>query len=70
MATTKEIWIVMDENGYPIYCAGYSQACHEHINDAINDHDIEGAPHWKVQQAVLVPNVELSRKQQRLATKD
>lgn len=53
---SKEIWLVLDEEGEPIHCASWSSACHEHINDAINDHDIEGAAKWKVRRAELVPN--------------
>lgn len=48
----KPIWLVIDEGGYPIHCASYATACHEHINDAINDFDIEEAFNWKVIEAV------------------
>ena len=30
------------------YIAGWPEACHEHINDAINEHSIEGAGKWRV----------------------
>ena len=50
----KGIWIVIDENGYPIYCAGWPEACHEHINDAINNFQIEDAEKWKVREAKFV----------------
>ena len=53
----KGIWIVLDEEGFPIYCAGWPEACHEHINEAINDFQIEDAGKWKVRRAELVPNV-------------
>jgi len=52
----KGIWIVIDENGYPIYCAGWPEACHEHINDAINNFQIEEAEKWKVREAKFVHN--------------
>lgn len=52
----KEIWLVLDEEGWPVHCAGWPSACHEHINDAINEHDIEGAAKWTVRRAELVPN--------------
>lgn len=52
----KEIWLVLDEDEQPVFCAGFPSACHEHINDAINEHDIDGAARWKVRQATLVPN--------------
>lgn len=55
----KEIWLVLDEKGWPIFCAGWQRACHEHINDAINEHDIDDAAKWKVRQAALVPNAEI-----------
>jgi hypothetical protein len=48
MAEMSEVWIVQDEAGLPIYCASYPEACHEHINDAINEHGIEEAKAWKV----------------------
>ena len=54
----KGIWIVLDEDGFPIYCAGWPEACHEHINEAINDFAIVGAARWRVRRAELVPNVE------------
>jgi hypothetical protein len=43
-----EIWVVLDETGVPIFCASWSEACHEHINDAINEHSITEAKAWKV----------------------
>lgn len=55
----KGLWVVLDEDGWPIYCAGWPEACHEHINEAINDYDIDGAAKWKVRRAELVPNVQL-----------
>lgn len=56
----KEIWLVLDETGEPIHCASWPSACHEHINDAINEHQIEGAEKWTVRQAKLSPNAELT----------
>ena len=50
------VWLVIDENGQPIFCAGWPQACHEHINDAINEHNIYEAAKWTVRTAQLVPN--------------
>ena len=52
----KEIWLVLDKDGEPIHCASWESACHEHINDAINDHQIEGAEQWIVRRAELVPS--------------
>lgn len=47
------VWLVIDEAGHPIHCASYAEACHEHINDAINDFHVEGAEKWKVRSATL-----------------
>lgn len=44
----SEVWVVQDETGQPLFCASWSQACHEHINDAINEHGIDEAKAWKV----------------------
>ena len=63
--TQKEIWLVLDEEGWPIYCAGWPEACHEHINDAINEHDIDGAGKWTVRRAELMPNVLADRREPR-----
>lgn len=43
-----EIWVVLDEGNQPIYSASYPEACHEHINDAINEFAIDEAARWKV----------------------
>lgn len=50
----QEVWIVLDENMEPVYCAGWREACHEHINEAISEHDIPGAGSWRVVKAVVV----------------
>jgi hypothetical protein len=46
------IWIVVGEGGQPEYCAGWPEACHEHINDAI-EQDITEAARWVVREYVL-----------------
>lgn len=49
----KKIYVVLTEpDGFPIYCASYPSACHEHINDAI-DMELEEAKNWVVR--VFVP---------------
>lgn len=53
----QEIWLVLDGKGGPIFCAGWPQACHEHINNAINEHGIEGAEKWTVRRAELAPGI-------------
>jgi hypothetical protein len=58
MKEPSEVFVVLDETGLPIYCASYALACHEHINDAINEHAVEEAKAWKVlcySNYVLVP---------------
>lgn len=52
----KEIWVVLDEDGWPVYCAGWSGACHEHINEAI-DQDADKAGKWTVRQVELLGGV-------------
>jgi hypothetical protein len=41
-------WHVVDEQGGIQHAATWPQACHEHINDAINEHDLEEASRWIV----------------------
>lgn len=60
--TGPEVWLVLDQGGNPIFCAGWPQACHEHINDAINEHDIDEAGKWQVVRAVVTPNAALTRR--------
>ena len=50
---SKEIWVVFDEEGWPMYCAGWPEACHEHINDALNDKYID-AGKWVVRQCKII----------------
>lgn len=49
----KEVWVVLDENESPIYCAGWPQACHEHITDALTEHDLLEAASWTVRKATI-----------------
>lgn len=51
-AGEPEVWVVLDENGHSIYCASYPSQCHEHINDAIIEHDMPGAGKWCVRRMV------------------
>lgn len=50
----KPLWIVIDDEGYPIHCVSYKEGCNEHINDAINDFGLEEAVHWKVIEAIPI----------------
>jgi hypothetical protein len=43
----QEIWVVLDENGDPEYAAGWKDACHQHINDALEHGWLEAAE-WVV----------------------
>jgi len=36
-----ELWCVIDADGQPEYVASWSDACHEHINDAIQGGDLD-----------------------------
>lgn len=56
----KGIWVVFDENGFPIFCAGWPEACHEHINEAISSFQIEDAEKWTVREAKIVYNAKLT----------
>ena len=47
------VWVVMSDDGIPVYVAAYPEACHEHINDAINEHRVAEAAKWVVRMAVL-----------------
>jgi hypothetical protein len=40
-----------------IYSAPTEMQCHEHINDAINEWDIEGASKWVVRQLLCTTKV-------------
>lgn len=41
-------WLVLDEDGLPMYAAAWREAANEHINDAINEHDLVEAHKWRV----------------------
>lgn len=45
---SKDVYVVHDETGEPVFCASWSEACHEHINDAINEYGVAEASAWKV----------------------
>lgn len=32
----NDVWVVFDGEGNPVFCAGWSQACHEHINELLD----------------------------------
>lgn len=48
-------WLVMDESGYVQHAASWRDAAHEHINDAINEHDLVCARTWRVVPVYTAP---------------
>jgi len=50
-------YLVLDESGEPIHCASWPEACHEHINDAINEYALVEAAKWRVIAVAEVPYV-------------
>ena len=55
IAGAERIYVVIDHEGLPDFSAPYPEACHEHINDAINQHDIDGAEKWVVRTFIRLP---------------
>ena len=55
------VFVVLDEMGIPVFCAAYPQACHDHISDAIVEHEIHSAGLWVVREYTLDPRT-LSQK--------
>jgi hypothetical protein len=53
--TPEHIWVVLDEDGAPEYAALWPEACHEHINEAIAEGDVEGAEKWVVREYAQCP---------------
>ena len=51
-------FVVIDETGAPEYTALWPEFCHEHINNAINEYEIEGASKWKVRSLYAAPVVQ------------
>ena len=54
-------WCVFDEDNQPAYVAGWREACHEHINDALQEHDIAEAAKWVVRPLYAVPQPQPQR---------
>ena len=46
-----EIWVVIGEYDQPVFSATWPDACHEHINDAIMNGDLDAAK-WVVRRYV------------------
>jgi hypothetical protein len=49
----RHAWMVVDKEGMPVFSAAWSEAAHEHINDAINGGD-EDAGRWVVREYVPI----------------
>ena len=41
-------WLVMDGNGKPVHATAWREDAHEHINDALQEHDLQEAAKWRV----------------------
>jgi hypothetical protein len=50
-------WIVFDEKGLPHHVAGWRESAQEHINDAINEFDLEEARQWVARPVYATPQV-------------
>ena len=48
-----DVWVVFDGEGLPSYCAPWERAAHDHINDALQEHDIPDAAKWTVRRYVV-----------------
>ena len=48
-------WLIVDKDGTLMHAVGWREAAHEHINDAINEHDLAEAAEWKVVPAYAAP---------------
>lgn len=49
----ERLWAVIDrDSGGVVIAAGWPEACHEHINEAIAD-DIDGAGRWVVREYII-----------------
>ena len=58
-AQGQEIFCVFDGDN-PVFEATWESACHEHINDAINQYGIDGADKWTVRPLYRLPEGDLS----------
>lgn len=53
-----KIFVVLDEEDQPIYCASHASMCHEHVNDAINKYGLFYAAKWRVRSAIVAAKPE------------
>lgn len=59
MDAPPSLWIVLDSEGRPEFAAGWREAAHEHIKDAIEIEVDETASRWVVRE--YVPAAEITR---------
>lgn len=54
-----DYWHVVDEDGNSIYSASFEQACHDHLNDALDSEEWESAEvnKWRVEGLYVRPTV-------------
>ena len=50
-----DAWVVFDEDGLPVIACAWPEAAHEHINDALQEHDIQEAALWTVRPLYASP---------------
>lgn len=48
-------WHVVDERGDLMHAASWKEAAHEHISDAISEHDLIEAARWRVVPVYAAP---------------
>lgn len=51
--TEPDYWVVICDEGRPVYIADYKQACHDHINMVIEHHEV--AAKWVVRPLYVSP---------------
>lgn len=56
-------WHVVDADGQLMHAAGWKEAAHEHINDALNEYGIAEAAKWRVIPVFTHPQQPLTREQ-------
>lgn len=61
-----DFFVVVEETGAPEFIALWPEFCHEHINRAISEFDIEGAAKWKVVPLYTRPQPDLTAEVERL----
>lgn len=55
VAEEPKWWLVIDETGEPTYGSTFRSMSNQHINDALDHHEIEGAKDWHLVPAYASP---------------